>query len=293
METTLGRVLPRVSGATDFDAPLLDRLYAWYPGVAPYSEGWGQGFGMHEVAHIPGRIEQGVDNSWRTMPIGNSSHQVHLNAQPSPLYGGVAWSLWLRVYTFPDYTGNYYINSVVLVSQNSSGLWQHFQYGNDYGGQFAPRRFACTQVYNDNPPIVMWNYVIPQDEWIHVTCQFQFAYNTNPGQSRIWVNGQWASDGNNSIDRGGYPPNGAYRYVGPYNYSLSNPGDYALKDFREYAGVITDTDAYNIYQHSLRFHEATSYLIRPDIRPFMAEPIIVVPPGGSLVHQHHHIIGAV
>ena len=93
-------------------------------------------------------------------------------------------------------------------------------------------------------------------------------YGYAPGTSKLWINGESLGTASNGINRDAYPPDTVGRAIGNHGFGQNSPiGDYAIKDFREYHSLLSDTEARDIYQHSKAFHEATSDLIRTNIRP--------------------------
>ena len=269
--------------ATDSDAPVRDRLTAWYSATPPYGDAWGQGYGNHLADTSLWKYDSiGQDNSFRIEPHILGQQIVSINAKPTSAYNGWTWCYWLRVYTFTDTTLNYYIPVVYCLSTSSIGANLHTGFVTDSPGQYGtPRQIVWLGHHSDRG--ITWPYTVPTDEWIHVTV-IKFAYGVKPTYCRLLINGSPIGDASNGSDRDAYTQDVQYRAIGAQIYGNSSRGNYTLKDFREYDGALTDSEAYDIYQHSKGFHEQTSGLIRNDIRPVRIEEKLDYIPGEAGVY---------
>jgi len=263
---------PKLYAATDPDAPVRDKLLLWYPGTPPFTDAWGQGYG-NQVADTGEWTKYsgftGQDNSLRIVKTFTGNQTVSVSATPiGASYSGLTWSCWVRVYSWENLSGTYYYGLVYLFSTNSLGYGIHAGFTTDILSTpyYTPRRFFARQLHLDGP-VVFQNYTVPTDEWVHVSIIVKFAYAAQPGYSKLFVNGVPVELGTNTIDRDAYSPDVPTHAFGAGNYGQSSAGDFTAKDFRGYKGPITDSEAFDIYQHSLEFHQATSGLVRSDIRP--------------------------
>jgi hypothetical protein len=275
----------------DPNAVRSDSLAIWLPSLAGAPTlswtpgGGGLSYDSTNVVTAVHQLKTGEDNSLRYDFVPDQ----YIGVMTSPsIYAPYALCCWVKPYTLQD---NYTAGQIVP-------LFYFYIYNYSYTSLFGylpatsslPGRLAFTLLTQYYGPTVS-SVLLPLDQWTHV------GLSVLRGEDAIkyYINGELVDYLGVNLRSDLYHNIGQY-YFGAINAMGNSPSpDYAVKDIRVYHNMnyikMSDAEMRQVYLESLDFHLYTSDLIPSKIRPIQAE-VVVVPPT-VVMHQQHHILGAV